>query len=105
MSRVLFIQNGEHDHPGLLARVIEEAGLEMDLIHAWDGDPVPTVANGWSGIVIGGGYVSAYEAEQYPFLKDEMHLVNAMKSSHRPLLGLCLGAQIMSAALGGKVAA
>jgi GMP synthase-like glutamine amidotransferase len=105
MSRVLFIQNGEHDHPGLLGRVVEESGFAMDVIHAWDGEPVPTVANGWRGIVIGGGLMSAYETAQYPFLVDEMRLVNATRDAKRPLLGLCLGAQIMSAALGGKVSA
>lgn len=103
MSRILYIQNGEHDHPGLFGRVVAENGAALDVVHAWQGEPVPTVPNGWSGIVVGGGYMGAYETEEFPFLKDEMRLIQASHEADRPVLGMCLGAQLIAAALGGKV--
>lgn len=103
MSRLIYIQNGEHDHPGLLGRVCDEAGSAMDVVHAWRGEPVPTVPNGWDGIVIGGGYMSAYEQTAYPFLKAEEQLVRAAVKAGRPVLGMCLGAQVMAGSLGGRV--
>ena len=103
MSRLLFIQNGETDAPGLFATVAAERGTALDILHAWDGEPVPTVANGWAGIAIGGGAMSAYQQEEFPFLRDEEALIRAARAAGRPLFGMCLGAQLIAGACGGKV--
>src|SRR5687767_10811780 len=103
MSRVLYIQNDEYDHAGLFGTVLKENGVTLDVVHAWKGEPVPTVPNGWTGIALGGGGMSAYETDKHPFLGDEIRLIHAARAKGTPVLGLCLGAQLMAAALGGKV--
>lgn len=103
MSQVIYIQNDEYDHAGLLGTVLREQGVGLDVVHAWKGEPVPTVPNGWSGIVLGGGGMSAYEADKYPFLESEIRLIHAAQEKGTPVLGICLGAQLMAAALGGRV--
>lgn len=103
MPRILYIQNDEYDHAGLFGRVLEENGVPLDVVHAWKGEPVPTVPNGWAGIVLGGGGMSAYETDKHPFLVDEIRLLHAAREKGTPVLGMCLGAQLMAAALGGKV--
>lgn len=103
MSRVLYIQHGEHDHPGLFATTLHQHGVPLEILHVWRGDPVPTRPEAWAGLVLGGGYMSAYQMERFPFLRDEIALIRAARVSRTPVLGLCLGAQLMAAALGGHV--
>jgi GMP synthase (glutamine-hydrolysing) len=55
-------------------------------------------------VVVLGGPIGVYEAETYPFITDEVAAVRARLDSGKPLLGVCLGAQMMAAALGARVA-
>jgi GMP synthase (glutamine-hydrolysing) len=54
-------------------------------------------------LVVLGGPIGVYEEEDYPFLGVELRLVEERLKAGRPTLGLCLGAQIMAAALGARV--
>lgn len=54
-------------------------------------------------LVVLGGPIGAYEDAVYPFLRDELRLIEARLASARPLIGLCLGAQLMARALGASV--
>ncbi len=55
-------------------------------------------------LVVLGGPIGVYETEAYPFLVAEMAAVGARLAAKKPTLGICLGAQMMAAALGAKVA-
>jgi GMP synthase (glutamine-hydrolysing) len=55
-------------------------------------------------MVVLGGPVGVYETQAYPFLEDERQLLEKRLASGRPTLGICLGAQMIAAALGAKVA-
>ncbi len=103
MPRVLYLQNGETEGPGLLAPALSEAGIKLTTVHAWRGDEVPVTPGQFAGIAIGGGAMSAYETAEYPSLARQMELAQATRAAGRPMLGLCLGAQLMAAAFGGKV--
>jgi GMP synthase (glutamine-hydrolysing) len=103
MKRVLFIQNGEQDRPGLFAKVLRDHGVALDIVEAGCGEKTPTDLDRWAGIAVGGGGMSAYETERYPFLRDEETLIRSARAAGKPLLGMCLGAQLMAGALGGKV--
>jgi GMP synthase (glutamine-hydrolysing) len=103
MTRVLFVQNGDTDHPGIFADVLRERGIALDVVHAWSGEVVPADLRPWSGVAVGGGAISAYEFEDYPFLSREEELIRSAQAAGLPVLGLCLGAQLMASAFGGKV--
>ncbi len=100
---VLFIQHGESDGPGLFARTLAAAGVTVDVLHAWKGDPVPATLNGYDGLALGGGHMSVYEGEQYPFLAQGIALIQEARRVGCPVLGMCLGAQMIAAASGGRV--
>lgn len=103
MKRVLFIQHGDVDRIGLLGTVLEERGIAIDTVHSWRGEPVPDDPRAWDGIAVGGGAMSAYQTEEFPFLNREKSLLQRAREYKMPVLGMCLGAQLMAAAFGGKV--
>jgi GMP synthase (glutamine-hydrolysing) len=55
-------------------------------------------------VVVLGGPIGVYEQDTYPFIADEIAAVAARLDANRPMLGICLGAQMMAAALGARVA-
>jgi len=55
-------------------------------------------------VIVLGGPIGVYETEAYPFIADEIAAVAARLAADKPLLGICLGAQMMAAALGARVA-
>jgi GMP synthase (glutamine-hydrolysing) len=55
-------------------------------------------------VIVLGGPIGVYESETYPFVTDEIAAVAARLHANKPILGICLGAQMMAAALGARVA-
>ena len=51
-------------------------------------------------LVVLGGPIGVYDDEDYPFLKEEIALIARRLESRKPILGICLGAQLMAAAFG-----
>lgn len=54
-------------------------------------------------LVVMGGPVGVYQADDYPFLGQEIELLKARLEADKPTIGICLGSQLMAAALGAKV--
>ena len=55
-------------------------------------------------LVVLGGPIGVYEHDRYPFIAEEIAAIKARIAADRPILGICLGAQMMAAALGARVA-
>ena len=54
-------------------------------------------------VIVLGGPIGVYESETYPFIAAEIAAVAARIAANKPVLGVCLGAQLMAAALGARV--
>ena len=100
---VAFLQHGESDKPGILADVLLGRGISLDIIRADLGQPIPENLESYDGLAVGGGAQAAYQTDLFPYLADEIRLVRQTVTAQKPVLGLCLGAQLMAAALGGSV--
>jgi len=55
-------------------------------------------------VIVLGGPIGVYEGDAYPFIADEVAAISARIEADKPILGICLGAQMMAAALGARVA-
>ena len=67
------------------------------------GKPVPGEMADKAGLIVMGGPMGVYEQAQYPFLRDEMLLIESALKLGRPVLGVCLGSQLLAAVLGAEV--
>lgn len=86
----------------MFGEVLGGMGVLVDVVHPYLGQPLPAL-NAYDGLALGGGGQSAYEQDLYPYLAMECDLVKHAANSEKPVLGLCLGAQLMASALGGEV--
>jgi GMP synthase (glutamine-hydrolysing) len=103
MAKVYVLQHHPAEALGNIAEALEGAALAWQYVRLFDGHPVPANMKGAGGLIVMGGPMSVYQTERYPFLKDEMHLIQSAVEEKRPVLGVCLGGQIVAAALGAKV--
>jgi GMP synthase (glutamine-hydrolysing) len=85
---------------GAFAPVLERHGYQIGYVDAGL-DALP--ADGADLLVVLGGPIGAYEDDLYPFLGDELALIQRRLAKGRPVLGICLGAQLIARALGAKV--
>jgi len=84
--------------PVLLARGYHISYLEMGLADLSGHDPLSPDL-----VVVLGGPIGVYEQAEYPFLKAELSWIKTRLDAGKPVIGLCLGAQLMAAALGASV--
>ncbi len=103
MAWVYALQHVRCEPPGRIQHALEAEGVRIRAIRAFAGDPVPREMGEALGLVIMGGPMGVYDREAFPFLVDELRLIeNALKKG-RPVLGVCLGCQLLATALGGRV--
>jgi GMP synthase-like glutamine amidotransferase len=105
MSRAFVLQHAPHEGPGRVAELLAERGFDCDVRHLYRGDaPPPAPAAGEPVIVMGGpmGVGDAGDA-RYPFLAGEIAFLRTLVSRDHPVLGVCLGAQLLAAAAGARV--
>ena len=91
-----------HEGPGTIAQSLAEAGIAIDVVRLDLGDPIPDVAD-IGGLVVMGGPMGVHDDEMFPWLAPERTLIAAAVHEGMPVLGVCLGAQQLAAALGGAV--
>ncbi len=103
MAKIYVLQHHPVENLGSIADALEGAALAWQYVRIHEGQSVPTEMKGAGGLIVMGGPMGVYQTDRYPFLRDEMALINDAIKQNRPVLGVCLGAQIVAAALGAKV--
>lgn len=103
MSKVWVLQHIFCETLGIIAESLEGAGIPYEYIRPFAGDPVPEKIGDCAGLIVMGGPMGVYEQDAYPFLADEMRLIQHALRAQAPVLGVCLGSQLLAAALGAAV--
>ena len=102
MRDVLIVQNSRSGGPGRFGGWLEEAGLRLDVVHAYDGAPVPDRLAHDAMIMLGGGYLPSDDARA-PWLAPTRDLMARALKDGVPLFGICLGGQMIAEVAGGEV--
>jgi GMP synthase (glutamine-hydrolysing) len=104
MLKILAIQNDATDPPHLVGSWLEEQGFTIQLIRAYEGEALPaTVPQDVVALMPLGGHMSANDDTNYPFLVNERALLKNAVANCVPVLGICLGSQLLAVATGGEV--
>ena len=96
--RVLILQPLASDGPAFLASWLREAGVAFDVCSVEAGDPVPVAARAYSAVAMLGGTMSVND--DLPFLRSAEALLRDAIALERPVLGHCLGGQLLARVLG-----
>ncbi len=98
-DKILAIQNAPGEHLGYFEHILEEQGIPYQYTTPAG---FPSI-KGFSQLIVLGGPMGVYEEDKYPFITEETRYIRRAISLGVPVLGICLGAQLMARALGGRV--
>jgi GMP synthase (glutamine-hydrolysing) len=88
---------------GLLGRVVRARGLPIVSAHAWEGDLEGLRARDFAGVVPLGGSMQSWDEARLPYLGRQRELLREAVDEGVPVLGICLGGQLLARALGAEV--
>lgn len=101
MKPVAIFRHAATEGPGFFADFLDLRGIPWQLIRIDQGDALPSLTEAFSGLVLMGGPMSVND--DLPWIPGVLGLIRDAVSKDIPVLGHCLGGQLMSKALGGTV--
>lgn len=104
MPRAVIIQNGAKGGPRRVGEWLTTAGIDIDVVHAYDGASVPAL-DGYDAVVVLGGGFMCDDDVRAPWLPATRALVREALGDGVPVLGICLGGQLLAHVAGGTVVA
>lgn len=103
MKQVMVLRHVPFENLGYFEQIFKDKGFEVINIDAGKDDLNIIKKTNPDILVICGGPISVNDEDLYPFLNDEFTIVEERIKRKRPVLGLCLGAQVIAKVLGSKI--
>lgn len=101
MKPVLVFRHSPTEGPGYFATFLDRHGIGWRLVKLDEGEPVPASAGGFAGLAFMGGPMSVND--DLPWIPPALDLIRDAVRRRVPVIGHCLGGQLLSKALGGTV--
>lgn len=98
---LLVIQNSPFSPLNGTSEYLEEYGIVLDVRRIFDGDGLPNDLD-HAGMIVLGGPQAAFSDEGFPQRQAELRLIRQALNNNVPYLGMCLGAQLLAVAAGGR---
>lgn len=103
MGGVICIEQVASEHLDMLAEPLASGGLQIETLKVHRGESVPETIGEDCGLIVLGGPMNVDDVEAHPHLEDQVALIRRAVADDRPVLGICLGAQLLAKALGASV--
>ena len=105
MSSAVILQHVAHEGAGRIIPILRDFGIPVQIRRLHQGDEVPTDLDELRLLIVLGGSMSVSDIgnSQYPFLAQEVEVLKRLIATDRPVLGICLGAQMLARVLGARV--
>ena len=101
--KFLVLQHINIEHPGIFLKFMKEDNIKIDTIELDENQKIPNL-DPYDAMIVMGGPMDTWQEETYPWLRPEKDAIHKFAYiNKKPYLGLCLGAQLLSEAVGGKV--
>ena len=100
---IVVLQHTKAETAGRLGEILRDYGHRLRVVELFAGARVPSDLDDVDGIISLGGPMNVDQADEHPWMKAEMKLIAQAHSVHIPVVGICLGAQLIAATLGGEV--
>lgn len=102
-ATVCILQHIQCETPGIISDCLQTANIDMHFVRTFEENPIPSNLDAQAGLVVMGGPMSVYDHEKFPFLLEEQRLIEKALKDDKPVLGVCLGSQLLAATLGADV--
>ncbi|MBW3619385.1 MAG: type 1 glutamine amidotransferase [Actinobacteria bacterium] len=103
-GQLLVLQHATATGPDQLVPVLEARASQRPWrLVALDREPVPELSADVRGLLVLGGPMGVHDRDEHPWIDDELALLRSALDRDVPILGICLGAQLLATAAGGEV--
>ena len=103
MKRVLVFRHVSHEGLGTIESFLKRHNIEIESCDLFQNTPMPKNSEAYDFVISMGGPMNVDETVRFPFLKTEQTFLSKVIHSGKPVLGVCLGAQMIARALDAKV--
>jgi GMP synthase (glutamine-hydrolysing) len=101
--KLLVCQHVPHEILGTLNPLLRAAGFRIRYVNFGRHPDAQPALDGYGGLVILGGPMNVDQVDRFPHLRTELRLIESALTAGLPVLGICLGAQLIARALGARV--
>lgn len=102
MKPILVFQHIPCEGPGRILDFVQARGWTLEVVPFLEGGVLPTHQD-YAALIVLGGSMNVYEEDQYDWLAPETRYIADWVQAGKPLIGICLGGQLLAKAIGGKV--
>jgi GMP synthase (glutamine-hydrolysing) len=105
LRKLLVVQHIAPETLGTITDALEPKGVSVQYVRTFQDEPVPKGMDGVAGLIVMGGPMAVRDQGRFPYLRDEMRLIEQAIKADKPVLGICLGSQLLASVLGARVTA